>query len=132
MTLEAGAKGGGERLDLVEQPLVRRTVDQQQLGILDRVDEVRRGCPAAEALRISQPPGLGRELNDVLPAPGVDHKVAQAPGGDERRVASDIAGSLQEFAGGQSPDAEHRADNLELGVGERSARLQVGTEHPER
>ena len=131
MTLQAGAKGGGERLDLLKQPLVRRAVDQQQLGILDGIDEVSRGCPAAEALRISQPPGLGRELNDVFPALCVDHEVAQAPGGDERRVASDITGSLQEFAGGQPPAAERRAHNLKLGIGEGSACLQVGTEHPE-
>ena len=59
--------------------------------------------PVGEADRIGQPPRFGRELDDVLLALGVDHEVAQATDRHEGRIASDLAGPLQEFPGGEPP-----------------------------
>ena len=78
---------------------MRRTVDQQEVGVLDRIDEVGRRRPVAQAVRVGEPPGLGRELDDVLFALGIDHVVAQTTSGDECGIACDVAGALQELAG---------------------------------
>ena len=45
VTLQSGAERGGISGHVVDQPQVRRRIDQQQLGVFDRVDEVLRGVP---------------------------------------------------------------------------------------
>ena len=83
---------------------MRRRVDQQQLGVLDRVDEVlRRRARSSGWLESASHHVSGRELDDVLLALRVDHEIPQAAHRDERGVAGDIAAPLQELAGGQAP-----------------------------
>jgi len=131
VTLQAGTKRGGEWTDMADQVLMRRTVDEQDFGGLDRLVEVGRGSAGAQTLRVSQPPGFRRELDDVLPALGIDDEVAQAAAGNKRGVAADVAGALQEFTGSQASEDERGANHAELGVGERRTRFEVRTEHAE-
>jgi SAM-dependent methyltransferase len=101
VTLEAGTEGDAVGAHRLEDALMRGRVDQQQFRILDGIDEVLRRRAFHQAGRISQPPRLGRELDDVLLALRVDHKVAEATAGNECGVAGNVAASLQKFTGGQ-------------------------------
>ena len=108
---------------------MRRPVDQQNLRVLDRIDEIGRRRRGAEAGGVRQPPGLGRELDDVLLAFPVDDVIAQAATGDECRGSGNVAGSLQEVAGRKSPVDERAADGREVGIAERGPGLEVGAQH---
>jgi SAM-dependent methyltransferase len=132
VTLQAVPERGAVRGHRVDEPLVRGSINQQELGILDRLDEVWRGRPCAEAVGISQPPGLGGELDDVLLPLRVDDVVAQATRGNERRVARNVAGPLQKLPGGQPPVEEGSTNDLEVSLVERGPGQQIGTQHVER
>jgi len=68
----------------------------------------------------------------VFLAFGVDDVVAKAPRRDERGIARDVAGALQEVTGREVPDEEHRPDDIEIRVGEHRARREVVAQHGER
>jgi SAM-dependent methyltransferase len=130
--LEAGAKCGAIGGNIVDQPLVRGRVDQQQLGVFDRVDEVLRGRAGVEAVGVGEPPRLGRELNDVFLALGVDDVVAQAARRDEGGVGGDVAAPLQELALSQPLVDERPADNREIVLSEGGPLREVRAQHIER
>ena len=123
--LQAGAKGGGVSGHLVDQPQVRRCIDQQQLGVLDRIDEVLRGGAGVEAVGVGEPPRLRGELDDVLLALGVDDVVAQATRRDEGGVGRDVAAPLQELARTEPPVDECAANMREIVFAEDGPLRQV-------
>ena len=129
--LQAGAKRRTIGGHVVDEPLVRGRVDQQQLGVLDRVDEVLRRCAVLEAVGIGEPPRLGRELDDVLLALRVDDVVAQTAGRDEGGVGGDVAAPLQELARTEPPVDECAADMREIVLAEDGPLRQVRAQHIE-
>jgi SAM-dependent methyltransferase len=126
VALEAGAEGDAVAVHRLDDTVVGRRVDQQQLGILDGVDKVLRRSAFHQAARVGQPPGLGRELDDVLLALRIDHEVAEAAAGHKSGVARDFAAPLQKFPGRQRLESEGATDGFELGIGEGCPRVQVG------
>ena len=131
MTLQSGAKCSGISGHAVDQPRMRRCVDQQQLGVLDRVDEVLRGGARVEAVRVGEPPRLGGELDDVLLALGVDDVVAEAARRDEGGVGGDVATALQELAGIEPLVDECAADGCDITFAERRPLREVPAQHIE-
>jgi SAM-dependent methyltransferase len=102
VALESSTKGDAVGVHRLEDVLMRGPVDQQQLRIFDGVDEVLRRRAFHQAGRVSQPPRLWRELDDVLLALRVDHEVAEATAGNEGGVAGHVPASLQKFTSGQT------------------------------
>ena len=131
MTLQSGAKCGGISGDVVDEPRMRRWVDQQQRGVLDRVDEILRGGARVEAVRVGEPPRLGGELDDVLLALGVDDVVAEAARRDEGGVGGDVAAPLQELAGIEPLVDEGAADGREIIFAERRPLREIPAQHIE-
>lgn len=123
--LQAGTKGGRKAPDAVHEALMRRTIDQQQLRMLDGVDEIRRRCAGAQAHSVRQPPGLRCELDYVFLASSVNDVATQAARGHECEVSSHVARSLQELTNGEVPEKNGGSDDLEVLIGERSPRLEV-------
>jgi len=130
--LQARPERHGIASDVVDQLLVRRAIDQEHFRILDGIDEVRGRGPSVEARRVGQPPGFGRELDDVLLAFRIDHVVAQTPAGDEGGVPDDVAAALQELTGRQRLVEKRGSDDRHVPIGEPGSRLQVCAEHVER
>ena len=131
VALQAGPKCGGIAGDPLDQALVGRPIDQQDLGVFDRIDEVGRRRAVVEAGRIGEPPRLRGELDDVLLALPVDDVVAEAAARHERGGASNVAGALQEVASRQALQHKRIANDDEVLVAERGTRLQVGAQHRE-
>jgi SAM-dependent methyltransferase len=132
VTLKADPEGRGIRGNVVDEVLLPGSVDQQQLRVLDRFDEVRRRRALAETDRIGNPPRFGAELNDVFLASGVDHEIAQAADGHKGGVAADLAGTLQILTGGEPPMNEGLADGIEVALAERGPGIQITTQDGER
>src|SRR5262249_10202999 len=103
---------------------MRGRIDQQEIGVLDRVDEIGRRRPLSEARRVGQPPGLGRELDDVFFAFLVYDVVAETAGGDERCVLRDVTRALKEFAGRQVLVEKRSSKDVEVVSAERRPRFE--------
>ena len=129
--LQAGAERRAKGGHVVEQSQVRRRIDQQQLGVLDRIDEVLRGRAAVEAVGVGKPPRLGRELDDVFLALRVDDVVAQAARRDERGVGGNVAAPLQELALTQPLVDESAANHREIVLAEDGPLREVCAQHIE-
>ena len=129
MSLQAGAERCRVPGDLLDDSHVRRAVDEQHVGVLDSVDEERRRRAVAQARRISEPPRLRRELDDVLFPFRVDHVVPEAAMCDKRSVPGDIACLLKKVPGCQMSLQERRAEDLEILSAECRARFEVRAEH---
>jgi len=129
--LQSGAERGAVSGDIVDQPLVPRRIDQQQLRVLDGIDEVLRGRAGVEAGGVGEPPRLGRELDDVFLALRVDDVVAQAARRDEGGVGGDVAAPLQELARTQLLVDEGAADDGEIVLSEGGPLREVGAQHIE-
>jgi len=130
--LQAGPEGGGVAGHALDDALMGRAINQQHFGVLDRLDEVLGRRPVVQALRVGEPPRLGRELDDVLLAFRVDDEIAQATDGNKRGMAAHVAGALEELAGSEAFLRKGGADDVEIGVGEGGARLEVGAQDAER
>ena len=130
--LQAGAECLAIGGHVVDQPQVRLRIDQQQLGVLDRIDEVLRGRAVVEAVGVGQPPRLGRELDDVFLALGVDDVVAQAARRDEGRVSGNVAAPLQELTRTESLVDERAADDGEIVLAEGGSLREIRAQHVER
>jgi SAM-dependent methyltransferase len=131
MALQARAERRGISGDLLDDSLVRRAVDEQQVGVLDGVDEERRRRPVTQARRISEPPRLRRKLDDVLLPLRVDHVVPETAVCDKCGVPGDIARLLKKVSGRQMSLHERRAEDLEILRAERRARVEVGAQDVE-
>lgn len=129
--LQAGAERRAICRDLIDQPLMRRRIDQQQLGILDGVDEVLRGRAVLDAVGVGEPPRLGSELDDVFLAFRVDDVIAQAARRDEGGMGRDVAAPLQELALPQPLVDESAADDREIVLAEGSPLREVRAQHIE-
>jgi SAM-dependent methyltransferase len=128
MALQAVSERLGEGGHGLEQTLMSRGVDEQQIRIFDRVEEILRRRTRPEAGGVGEPPRLRRELDDVLLTFRVDHEMAQAAHRDEGGVAADITAPLEELTGRQTPVNESAPDNIEVVLGERRSLHKIGTE----
>ena len=121
-------KAGGVAGNLLEEFLVRRWIEQEQLGIFDGVNEVLRRRSRHQARVVRQPPVLGRELHDVLLTAGVDCIHAHAALSHECSVACGFARPLQEFARSESHRNKGRLNGLKLALRKGSPGFEVHTE----
>ena len=96
MLLQSVAEGLGEGGNVLEKTLMPRGIDEQQIRVFDRVEEVLRRRARSQAARVGEPPRLRCELDGVLLALRVDHEMSQAADRNERGEAADIAAPLQE------------------------------------
>jgi len=103
-------KGG----DAFNHPLVRRLVEQQEVGMPDRVDEAFTRRSSREKRAIPDPPVLGREFEDDLIAVRVGHTTAHAALGDQCRMAHRLASALQELTGAKRGWNEELFQKIEL------------------
>ena len=131
VTLKADSEGRGIRGNVINKVLLTRRIDQEQLRVLDRFDEVRRRRALGEADRIGNPPRLGTELNDVFLAPGVDHEISQATGRHEGGVTADLTGALQILPGSEPPMNECLPNGVEVALAERGPGIQVRAQNGE-
>jgi SAM-dependent methyltransferase len=125
VTLKADPKGRGIGGNVLDEVLLTRRIDQEQFGVLDGFDEIRRRRALAEADRVGNPPRLGAELDDVFLAPDVDHEVAQATDRHESGVAADLAGALQKLPGGEPSVNKRLPNRLEVVFAERGPGIQI-------
>jgi len=125
MLLQSPAKSICIARNFFDKGFVRRRIEQQQLGIFYSIDEVLRWRTVREAGRISQPPGLRSELDDVLLAVRIDDVLPQAALDDKCGVLRYSAGALQKLVRAQARRNEHRLDEFEVVLGERRSRFEV-------
>lgn len=125
VTLQPDAKRLGVGRNVLDEVLLPRRVDQEQFGILDRLDEVGRRRALGQADRIGDPPRLGAELNDVLLAFGIDDEIAQAADGHKGRVTADLTGALEKLPRAEPPMNEGLPHGAEVGLAERGPGSQV-------
>ena len=130
--LQPFAQRRGVSRDAFNERFVRRRIDQQQVRVFERIDEVLGGRSRREADVVGHPPRLRGELHDVFFASGVDRVGAQAAPCDERRVLRDGAGALQELRRPERRGDKPRPDVGEVLGGERRSGLEVRLQHVER
>ena len=127
--LQAVPEGLGEGRHVLEKMLMPGGIDEQQIRVFDRVEEVWRRRARPEAGGVGEPPRLGRELHDVLLAFRVDHEMSQAAHRNESGMTADVAAPLEELAGGQVPVNERGPDHVEVALAESGSRHEVGAQH---
>ena len=80
---------------------------------------------------VGEPPRLGGELDDVLPAVGIDDIASQTALGHECRVLRHVACTLQTLVRIEASGHELRSDEIELLRAERCPGLQVRSQNAE-
>jgi len=88
----------GESRHALDHAPMRRLIEQQELGVDDRIDEALTRRAAGEERAIAEPPIVGRELEDDFLPFGVDNVAAQTAFGYKGCVAHRLSRALQKFA----------------------------------
>jgi hypothetical protein len=104
---------------------VRGRVDQQQIGVFDRLEEILRRRPRREADAVRQPPILRCELDDVRLAFEIDDIAAQAALRHKRRVRRHLPRALHELPGPQPRRDKHGPHERVLVFRERRSAFEI-------
>ena len=129
--LESRAKSSSVPGNRIDDSLVRRHINQQELRILNCLKEVLGRSLVHETHRICEPPIFRRKLHDVFFPFGVNRVASQEALCHECRIRDQFTGSLQEVSGAKARRPKGRFQEVEFVFPEAGSAFQVRPQNGE-